>query len=174
MNFIDILLGVLILYGVIKGFINGFFVEAASLIALIAGIFGAIHFSYLTGNYLTQYLEWEEKYINLAAFAVTFIVIILAITLLGKVLTKLANIAALGFINKIMGSVFGGLKFIVVLGGLLIFLSRIDISFPLTDQDSMETSLLYSPVKNIGGLLFQIILEDEAVLQAPETIPESI
>ena len=37
MNFIDILLGVLILYGIIKGFINGLFIEVASLLAINLG-----------------------------------------------------------------------------------------------------------------------------------------
>ena len=54
MNFIDIVLGVLLLYGLYKGVKNGLFVELASLAALIAGIYGAIHFSYLTADYLAQ------------------------------------------------------------------------------------------------------------------------
>lgn len=176
MNFIDILLGVLILYGIIKGFVNGLFIEVASLIALIAGIFGAIHFSYITGTYLHHYLDWEEKYINLTAFAVTFVVIITLITLVGKLLTRIADMAALGVLNKLLGSLFGGLKFVVVIGGLLIFFSKIEIPLPLTDPSTTESSVLYEPVKNLGGILFQYILESDPALPTPDpdTTPETL
>lgn len=164
MNFIDIILGALILYGIVKGFINGLFIEVASLIALIAGIFGAIHFSYIAGNYLGERLDWQEEYINLAAFAVTLVAIIVAVSLIGKLLTKLADIAALGLLNKLMGSVFGGLKIIVVIGGLLIFISRLQIPIPALDADKTESSILYEPVKGLGNLIFQLILEEDPQL----------
>lgn len=169
MNFIDIILGVLILYGLIKGFINGFFIEVASLIALIAGVFGAIHFSYIAGNYLALRLDWNEDYINLAAFAITFVAILLGVSLIGKLLTKLADLAALGLINKIMGSVFGALKFIVIVGGLLIFISRLQVNLPVLNASGTSSSILYTPVKEMGNLVFQFILKDESELgQATE------
>ena len=43
MNILDIILGALILFGLIRGLSKGLFVEVASLVALIAGVFGAIH-----------------------------------------------------------------------------------------------------------------------------------
>lgn len=164
MNFIDIILGALILYGLIKGFINGLFVEVASLVALIAGVFGAIHFSYIAGIYLSQRLDWNEDYINLAAFAITFIVILLGVSLIGKLLTKLADIAALGLLNKLMGSVFGALKFVVIVGGLLIFTSRLSVSIPVINEESTQSSVLYTPVKDLGNFVFQMILKDDAEL----------
>lgn len=174
MNFIDIILGALILYGLIKGFLNGLFIEVASLVALIAGIFGAIHFSYVAGNFLTEHVDWNEEYINLAAFAITFIAIIIAVSLIGKLLTKLANIAALGLVNKIMGSVFGALKFVVVLGGLLIFISRLQVSIPIFESTQTEESYLYEPVKNMGDLIFQFILKEESGIPELQEIPETL
>ncbi|MBL7471903.1 CvpA family protein [Robertkochia sediminum] len=174
MNFIDIILGALILYGLIKGFLNGLFIEVASLVALIAGIFGAIHFSYVAGNFLTEHVDWNEEYINLAAFAITFIAIIIAVSLIGKLLTKLANIAALGLVNKIMGSVFGALKFIVVLGGLLIFISRLQVNIPIFESAQTEESYLYEPVKDMGNLIFQFILKEESGIPDLQEIPETL
>ena len=54
MGILDIILGVLLAYGLFRGLKNGFFVEIASVIALIAGIFGAIHFSYIASDYLNE------------------------------------------------------------------------------------------------------------------------
>ena len=45
MNVLDIIILVLLVLGLINGFRKGLFVEVASLVALVAGIYGAIHFS---------------------------------------------------------------------------------------------------------------------------------
>ena len=96
MGVIDIVLGALILFGLVRGFMKGLFVEVASLVALIAGVYGAIHFSSFAAEFLQTKTEWTEQTINITAFAVTFVIIVLAIGLAGKALTKLADFAALG------------------------------------------------------------------------------
>ena len=128
MSYIDIVLGGLILFGVVKGFIKGLIVEVASLLALILGVYGAIHFSYFAGNLLSVYVNWSENYLNFAAFAITFVCIIVAISLLGRFLTKIAKLVALGMLNNLMGAVFGGLKIVLIFGILLVFFDKANSS----------------------------------------------
>ena len=97
MSVLDIVLAALLLFGLVRGLINGLFVEVASLVALVAGVYGAIHFSDFAANFLMDKTEWSEKTINITAFAITFVVIVLVIALAGKALTKLADFAALVF-----------------------------------------------------------------------------
>ncbi len=94
MSIIDIVLAALILFGFIRGLFKGLFVEIASLLALVLGIYGAIHFSYFAAGFLESKVDWSEKTINIVAFAITFVIIVLAISLAGKALTKLADFAA--------------------------------------------------------------------------------
>ena len=115
MTVIDIVLGALLLFGLIRGLNKGLFVEVASLLALIIGVYGAIHFSHFATEFLESRVEWDEKYINIVAFAVTFVIIVLIIALAGKALTKLADFAALGILNKLLGGVFGALKIGLIL-----------------------------------------------------------
>ena len=61
MVIIDIILGALILYGLIKGLSKGFFVEATSLLALLVGVYGAVHFSNYAAEFLSDRFEWGEK-----------------------------------------------------------------------------------------------------------------
>ena len=56
MNYLDIILGGLILYGAVKGFFKGLIIEAASLLALIAGIVGALLLASTVSNLLTTFL----------------------------------------------------------------------------------------------------------------------
>ena len=172
MGLLDILIGIPLVWGLWKGLKNGLFMEIASIVALIAGIYGAIHFSYLTGDYLSERFEWDGRNMSIIAFVITLILIIVVVHLAGKLLTKVANIAMLGMLNKIAGGLFGILKVAILLGALLVFFERMDSQYPLLDSKTRNESILYIPIKDIGALLFERVLESD-ILQK-ETSEESI
>ncbi|MEE9362340.1 MAG: CvpA family protein [Cellulophaga sp.] len=163
MAFLDIILGILLLWGLYKGIKNGLFVEIASLAALIAGIYGAIHFSYFVGNYLAENMHWNERYINLTAFIITFAIIVIAVTMAGKLLTKIANFAMLGLLNKVAGGLFGALKVAVILGAILIFFHKTLAKTGLVKEETLKESILYEPVKEIGAFVFSAVLKSDVV-----------
>ncbi len=162
MNFLDIILGILLLWGLFRGIKNGLFVELASLIALIAGIYGAIHFSFITADYISQNLDWNERYLKIASFLITFFLIVLLVHLAGKLLTKIADFAMLGLLNKIAGGVFGVVKVAVILGALLIFFERATAAIHFIPEGTKESSLFYEPIKDIGAFVFhQVFLGNQ-------------
>jgi len=160
MNVFDIVIAVILVFAFTRGFMKGFFIEVASLIALIGGVYGTIHFSYFAGNILENYLDWDENYIALTAFAVTFIVIVIAVSSLGKFLTKMADLAALGLINKIFGGVFALLKSVVILSVIFVFFARINNTIPFIEKDTLDNSILYNPVKEIVPSIFPSIIQE--------------
>ncbi|NNC50419.1 MAG: CvpA family protein [Flaviramulus sp.] len=165
MSVIDIVLGALILFGLVRGFMKGFFVEVASLIALVAGVYGAIHFSNFAAEFLQTKTQWNEKTINITAFAITFVIIVFAIGLAGKALTKLADFAALGIINKFLGGLFGALKIALVLSVILNIFDKMNSTITFIDEENMNESALYKPVKSAVPLIFPNLLtpKDEEI-----------
>ena len=161
MSFLDIVLGILLIWGLFKGLKNGLFVELASLVALIAGIYGSIHFSYIAGDYLSQYMDWNSRYIKIASFLITFIAIVLIVHLAGKFLTKIADFAMLGLLNKIAGAIFGALKVAVILGALLIFFEKATASFKFVNESTRQDSILYQPVRDIGAFVFSAVFKKQ-------------
>ena len=159
MGFLDIILGVLLLWGLFKGLKNGLIIELASIAALIAGIYGAIHFSYYAGDFLSEQIDWEERYLNLTAFIVTFLLIVIVVNILANLLTKIASFAMLGWLNRLAGAVFGVVKVAVILGALLIFLDRVNATTGFIAEERIEKSVLYEPIKQIGILVFDRVLE---------------
>lgn len=159
MNFLDIVLCLLLLWGLWKGLSNGLLLEIAAILALIAGIYGAIHFSYIAGDYLSQRMDWDEKFINIASLIITFIIIVLVVHVLGKILTKILDIAMLGILNKLAGALFGILKVAVILGALLVFIERLNSNFELPSQEMKTNSVLYVPLIEIGTFLFDNVLQ---------------
>jgi membrane protein required for colicin V production len=167
MNVFDIIIATLLLFGFARGVMKGLFVEVASLVALIAGVYGAIHFSYFIGDFLKEYVSWSEEYVSLTAFAGTFIAIIIVIAFLGKILTKLANFASLGVVNKILGGVFGALKIGLILSVVFIFFGKINDTIPFMEKKTLEESILYQPVKKVAPAIFPSIVKGEQDLKNP-------
>jgi membrane protein required for colicin V production len=157
-------MGSLILFGAVKGFFKGFVIEAASIVALIAGILGALLFSSTIGDILSTYFNFETIPPTGIIFALIFIVIIISINLLAKLLTKFIKMAALGLINRIFGTLFGGLKFAIMLSALLLLLDQFSFLFQYFDTIILEESILYDPIKNLGEILFEWLLDRKELL----------
>ena len=161
MNVIDIVLGGLILFGLVRGLMKGLFVEIASIVALVAGIYGAIHFSNFAAEFLESKVDWSEKTIVILAFAITFVIIVLTIAMAGKALTKLADFAALGIINKLAGAVFGALKIGLILSVVLIIFDKMNKTIPFADEEDLEESVLYYKVKALVPIILPSILTSD-------------
>lgn len=161
MSIIDIILAALLLFGFIRGLFKGLFVEVASLVALVLGVYGAIHFSSFAAGFLESKVDWNEKTINIVAFAITFVIIVLVIGLAGKALTKLADFAALGIINKLAGGVFGALKIGLILSVLLIVFHKMNNTLPFMEKEELEKSMLYKPVKSLAPMIFPNLIKSE-------------
>lgn len=168
MNVFDIVIAALLIFGFVRGVMKGLFVEVASLAALIGGVYGAIHFSYFIGDFLKEAVSWDQEYVSLAAFAGTFITIIVTIALLGKMLTKLADFAALGIINKILGGVFGAIKIGLILSVVFIFFGKMNDTIPFVKKETLDESILYAPVRKIAPTIFPSIIKNEDELVIPD------
>ena len=161
MNILDVILGALILFGLIRGLSKGLFVEVASLIALVAGVYGAIHFSDFAAGFLESRVEWSEKTINVTAFAITFVIIVIVISMAGKALTKLADFAALGLLNKLLGGIFGALKIGLILSIALMIFGKMNRTIPFLETNDLENSMLYKPVESLAPMVFPYIIKPE-------------
>lgn len=161
MNTIDIVIGIILLVGTVNGFMKGLFVEVTTLVGLVLGIYGAIHFSYFLGDFLKSSVTWDQSMIELVSFAGTFLIILVALVLLGKAMTKVADTLALGFFNKIIGAVFGLLKYALILSVVLLVYDQINSSLRFVEKEKTRTSVLYEPVKNFAPAVFPDLVKVE-------------
>lgn len=170
MGTFDIIIAVILVFGFIRGIMKGLFVEVASLVSLVAGVYGAIHFSYFVGDFLKERSSWDEQYITLISFAITFGIIVFAIAMLGKLFTKLADFAYLGWINKALGGVFGALKLALILSVVIMVFDKFNDTIPFVDKEAKTQSILYEPVKKLAPMLFPNLIKSGS--DEEETAPE--
>ncbi len=159
MNTFDIIITAILLFGFVKGLLKGLFVEIASLVAIFLGVYGAIHFSFFVSDWLKSNSSLDNSIVQLISFGITFVVILLVVALLGKLLTKIADFASLGILNKILGGVFGTLKFGLILSIVFIFFDKLNSTIPFVKQEVLEKSILYKPVQKIAPSIFPSMIK---------------
>lgn len=159
MSFLDIILAALLVYAGYKGIKNGLFVEFASLISLIVGVFVAIKFSYVIKSALTDVVSWQPKYIEVTAFALTFFLAIVGIQLLAKFFTGLADFAYLGWLNKLGGACFSVLKTVLMLSVVFNIFQKININNFLAKQETLNKSMFYNPIQEVSKFIYPSLQE---------------
>jgi membrane protein required for colicin V production len=157
MNYIDIILGVLLILSAIGGFKKGLIVELASLAALILGIWGAIKFSYITSEFLVENFDWQWDHLNIVSFIITFIVIVILVHIVGNVVNKLVETVMLGFVNKLAGLVFGILRAALFLSIVLVVFDKIDEDMKILSEKTKSESRMYVPIRNLAPAIFPFL-----------------
>jgi membrane protein required for colicin V production len=157
MNYIDLVLGIILIVAIIRGFRNGLIIELASLASLILGIWGAVKFSDWFASFLEKTTGLKSDYTSLIAFIVIFIGIVILIHVLGKVLDTVVNAVALGFINRLAGIVFSLLKTAVILCVLILIIDHVDENVHLLPSQQKAESKLYKPMKKVVPTLLPFI-----------------
>lgn len=169
MSYFDLIFLAIFIIAGFNGYKSGFVRQVASLAGLLLGIWGAIHFSGYTATFLTENLSVTTKYLPLISFAVTFVVILIAVHFLGELISKIFDMAMLGFANTILGVVFGVIKAVLILSVLIVIAEKFEGKFRILPRNLEERSLFYKPVRNVSPAIYPYLHFDEIKGRIKET-----
>jgi membrane protein required for colicin V production len=170
MNYLDIVLAVPLLWGLYKGISKGIVKELAALIALIAGIYGAVHFADSIHPYLKEHFSIETSFVPIVSFAITFIAIVLAIRLVGFIIDKIIKAVALGIISRLLGGVFGIMKTAFIISGLLLIFNTFDYYLNLIPIKQKKESVLYEPISNMIPSIMPNVKDGDSLIKEAEKV----
>jgi len=159
MILIDIILGSILIWGTIQGIRQGFFASLASFIAYIIGIYFAIKFSYLVAEILAQKIDWNPKTIQITAFGLTFVGIVILLITTAKIFTKIADWAYLGWLNRLFGGLFGLLKYTLLLSIFLNLIEKINFNNYFISEQTKQDSVFYNNIQYTAQLMYPSIEE---------------
>ncbi len=171
MSTIDIILLIPLAWGAFNGFRKGLILELASLVGLILGIYGAIKFSDFTAEKLTNHIDVTQEWLGLVSFLITFIAIVIAVFILARILDKTLKLIALGFVNRLLGLLFGTLKFALIVSTGMYFFQNLNTKFEFTQKGFEEESILWQPIQSIVSP-FKELLENFEISSAKEKATE--
>ncbi|MEG0848977.1 MAG: CvpA family protein [Flavobacterium sp.] len=157
MSFFDIIVGALLGFSLYKGIKNGLFVEVASFISLLLGIYLAIKFSSLMKDIISKHVSWNPSTIQITAFILTFILVVIGVYFLAKILTGIADFAFLGWANKLGGGFFRVLKSILILSIFIALFEKINFNNTFAKKETLDKSIFYNPVKKVAAFVYPSI-----------------
>ena len=157
MNYIDMILSAILLFGAFRGFMRGFVFEIAILGALFLGMYAAFHFAYLLQPYLLKIGKMNPRTLVSVSFFLMFLLVSVGIFFLAKLFTGLIKIAALGIFNKILGAVFGAVKYAFIISIILYFFNPLDTKHHYISTDKKAESHLYYPLLKFSPVLLPVL-----------------
>ncbi len=108
----------------------------------------------LVGEWLGGFIQADPKIINIVAFAIIVMVVILLLTLIGKLITKTLKLAMLGGLNRVLGVVFSLLKAALMIGLLIFLLDPVIEKFQLVNPEVLENSVIYTALHDLSLKVF--------------------
>ncbi|WP_290837840.1 CvpA family protein [Flavobacterium sp.] len=164
---IDIFLVLFLFIGVFNGMRNGLFVEFSSFVGLLIGLWAALRFSEFTRDFLGEHLGSNPKTAYIFAFIITFIAVVAGISVLAKLLTKVADFSGLGIFNKIGGGMFGFVRALLILSVLLNIFEKVNFMDSFASPETIANSKLYGPTKAFGEVIYPFLKEELHNIRIP-------
>ena len=154
MNTLDIIILICLIPALIQGLIKGFISQAIAIISLIAGVWASSRFAGVACEWLSQYISGSEQVLRMAAFALIFILVIVLLSLIGKILDKIIQIVMLGWLNKLLGGVFAILKWVLIMSLIVVAFNSINQTFNIVKPNVLAESQLYPVLTEIDNTVF--------------------
>jgi membrane protein required for colicin V production len=168
MNYLDIILSLILFYGLFKGFTRGLIIEAASLLSIIVGILGALTFTPIIESLLSYFLSNEKLPSSIILFTVSLILIVLGVNFFARNLTKFIKLISLGGINKVLGGIFGVSKYVLLISILFVFVDQFSFMFEYFESNLLEESVMFESLKNVGYYIIQLLESND--VKIPEKL----
>ena len=147
----DILFSIILLLFTINGFRKGFIKEIARLTGLFFACIIASRYHIELIPFIEKYFI-NEKAIYIIAFLIIFFVAIIIINILSSLIQKFFEIIYLGWLNKLLGSLLGFIKGLLVIS-IIIFC--MDVLPKETIKKIENQSIIYKVGKDIKNKLLK-------------------
>lgn len=154
MDFIDIIFALILGWAAFRGLRNGLFVELASLVSFVLGIYIAVKFSYVVGGWIG-----DSKTAKVVAFVITLIGVVIAVHFLARTFSKIASFVFLGWLNKLGGAVFALLKTTLLLGIVLSLFQKVNVDNALISRETQEKSLFFTPILKTSEIILPVLTD---------------
>ena len=154
MNILDIILLICFIPALVQGFRKGFISQVIAIVAIIAGVWISVKSAAPVSIWMAQYIQGPEQVLKITAFALIFIAVIAAMTLLGKLIEGTVKLIMLGWLNKLLGVVLSLVKAGLIVGLVIMAFCSLNNTFSLVDEEMLNQSVLFPPLKNMAYTIF--------------------
>ena len=144
MNFLDILTLVAFLWAVVAGWRSGFVAQLLSLIGIVAGVMLAVSF----GGEVGVMLGVKREFAAMTGFVVTFVVAMVAATVLSKLLRGVLSFMGLKSLDTLFGILLSVVKALIVLSLTYMAVEAVNGELKVVEEQYLRQSYTYDVVRS--------------------------
>ena len=144
MNYLDIIISAPVIIGIIIGLKRGVVKEVFAIVGIVLGIFAARAFAGDAAVWMQQQVSnWDINLLRPIATFTIFVLVAVVCNLLAYLLTKLFKLISLGWLNRLIGGLFGAVKWILILAVIVTCIDMLDGILHFIKPEQKENSVLY-------------------------------
>ena len=143
---IDIILVILLVIAVVKGFRKGLIVALFSVIAFIIGLAAAMKLSVVIAGYIGKAVKISDQWLPVISFAVVFLIVVLLVRWGAALLQKGVEIAMLGWVNRLGGILLYLVLYILIFSIVIFYADQLQF----IKKETIRQSVTYPYIQPWG------------------------
>ncbi len=144
MTWLDAIVLLPILIGLVLGLSRGVVTELFTILSVVGGVVGARLWASPLSTWLQGQVSWASSICDVVAYALLFLAIATVLAIVGKLISKLLKVIQLGLVNRLLGGLFGAVKWGLVVLLLVFCFNKLDAQFGILEEDLRTESVVYS------------------------------
>jgi membrane protein required for colicin V production len=128
---------------------NGFIRSLSVFVGLILGIYLAHVYAPDLSPTISEWFTISANQCLSLSYVIIFIAVMLLVAIVARILDKFLHLILLGWLNKLLGALFGFFKWAIILSFFIMLIEYANSKFEFLSPEKKSESLLYEPIKNV-------------------------
>lgn len=159
MNLLDYILIAVLVFCLIRGIFRGLIKELSSIVGLLGGFYGAYTYYPSLAEILSAVIG-NPVYLNIVSFVIICLVVYVAVNMVAAVLKYFMNIVFLGWLDRVGGALFGGVKGVLAAVIVIVMLT----AFLPRNSAIVRDSAVARRMMTVSSALVQVTTREMQVL----------
>lgn len=150
MNWFDLIITIIAIVAFIRGVYSGLIMQLASLIGLILAAIFSGQLSSLIAPKLIEITSGSPHIISPLSYVISFIIIILIISIIGRLIQSTIKIMHLNLFNRIIGGLFCCISWLILVSLCLNVITEFDQKKRILKEETRKTAHTYPYMIELG------------------------
>ena len=147
--YLDIFFAIPLIWGIVRGLMSGFVRSLSVFVGLILGITLAQTYAADLSPTIQEWFTLSARQCLSIAYVIIFIAVMIVVAIIARILDKFLHLILLGWLNKLLGALFGFFKWAIILSFFIMVIEYANSKFEFLTPEKKSESLLYEPIKNV-------------------------
>jgi membrane protein required for colicin V production len=148
-SYLDIFFAIPLIWGIVRGLMSGFIRSLSVFVGLILGITLAQTYAADLSPTIQEWFTLSARQCLSIAYVTIFVAVMIVVAIIARILDKFLHLILLGWLNKLLGALFGFFKWAIILSFFIMVIEYANSKFEFLTPEKKSESLLYEPIKNV-------------------------